>query len=219
MKPEKLNVPDVALRPATTVMRLERMGSFHQSRLSFMRVLLRRLKAENWRFERRAFEIDASGVGHAIYTVHGPARSYSLVAFAHDLPPEQRSDRVIATAWDATFTLFDGLPTAADIDRLSRNIPLQEAGRVTPSELTVSRANRSVRLFDHVVECLSQGRQPEMATIDAAAAMPILRPLVGMDKDEIVLSWEELQQILVQAGVSMLAQANQLPQAALSLLQ
>ena len=61
MKHDQLNPDRVALRPAETVMRLARMGSFHQSRLSFMRVLLRRLKAENWRFERRAFEIDARG--------------------------------------------------------------------------------------------------------------------------------------------------------------
>jgi hypothetical protein len=31
-------------RPPEVVMKLARMGSFHQSRLSFMRVLLRRLK-------------------------------------------------------------------------------------------------------------------------------------------------------------------------------
>ena len=115
MKHDQLNPDCVALRPAETVMRLARMGSFHQSRLSFMRVLLRRLKAENWRFERRAFEIDENSVGHAVYTMHGPSHSYSLVAFAHDLPPEQRSDRVIATAWDTTFALFDGLPTEADL--------------------------------------------------------------------------------------------------------
>ena len=40
------------LRPAETVMKLARLGAFHQSRLSFMRVLLRRLKAENWRFRQ-----------------------------------------------------------------------------------------------------------------------------------------------------------------------
>ena len=34
------------LRPPQQVMRLDRMGSFHQSRLSFMRILLRRLRAE-----------------------------------------------------------------------------------------------------------------------------------------------------------------------------
>ncbi|MEM9097781.1 MAG: hypothetical protein AAGC79_04590 [Pseudomonadota bacterium] len=155
--------PDLAKyrRKPEEVMRLSRMGAFHPTRLSFLRQLLRRLEAEDWRFERRAWEIDATGVGHALYCVHGPERSYTLVAFAHDLPDEMRSDRVIATAWDATFTLFDGVPEAADIERLRQNVPLQEAGRVSARELSLSRANRSVRLFDHVVERLAEGRQPE----------------------------------------------------------
>lgn len=156
-----METPLIPMRDPTVVMRLSRLGSFHQCRLSFMRVLLRRLKRENWRFDRPAFQIDARGVGHAVYSAHGPDRSYSLVAFAHDLPPEKRSDRVIATEWDATFTLFDGLPDAADIARLRASIPKQEAGRVTETELSVSRANRSVRLWDHVVERLAAGQQPD----------------------------------------------------------
>jgi hypothetical protein len=160
--PARTTIPP---RDPGTVMRLARLGSFHQSRLSFMRILLRRLKAEGWRFTRPVFDIDAQGVGHAVYTATGPARPYSLVVFAHDLPPEKRSDRVIATAWDATFTLFDGIPTADDIARLSRNVPLQEAGRVTERELSVGRANRSVRLWDHVVEALAAGRQPDAAKV------------------------------------------------------
>ncbi len=148
----------IPLRDPNVVMRLSRLGSIHQGRLSFMRVLLRRLKREAWRFDRPAFQIDARGVGHAVYTAHGPQRSYSLIAFANDLPPEKRSDRVIATEWDATFTLFDGIPNAADIERLRGNIPKQEAGRVTEHELSVSRANRSVRLWDHVVERLASGQ-------------------------------------------------------------
>jgi hypothetical protein len=108
----------VPLRPPETVMRLARLGSFHQCRLSFMRTLLRRLKRENWTFARPVFDIDAKGVGVAVYSAHGPDRTYSLVCFAHDLPPELRSDRVIAHAWDSTFTLFDGVQGAGDIERL-----------------------------------------------------------------------------------------------------
>lgn len=152
-------------RDPATVMRLARMGSFHPTRLSFMRTLLRRLESEGWTYERRVWDVDAKGVGHAVYSVHGPVRSYSLVAFAHDLPADQRSDRVIATAWDATFALFDGIPDAADIERLSMNVPKQEAGRVQETELSLSRANRSVRLFEHVVDRLSRGLQPEWERI------------------------------------------------------
>ena len=170
------------LRDPAQVMRLARMGSMHQCRLSFMRVLLRRLAFDNWRFTRRAFDIDAHGVGHAIYTATGPERSYSLVAFAHDLPADQRSDRVIATAWDATFTLFDGIPNARDIARLRENVPLQEAGRVSERELSLSRANRSVRMFEHVVARLAQGRQPDTNLMDQVGYLMRTTAVYGSGK-------------------------------------
>ena len=159
-------IPQVARRTPDTVMRLSRLGSFHQSRISFMRVLLRRLASEKWCFDAPKWSINEKGFGHAVYTVHGPERSYSLVAFAHDLPANLRSDRVIAEAWDCTFTLHDGIPTEADIDRLKKNVPLQESGRVSNSELTLSRANRSVRLWDHVVESLANGNQPDIEKLN-----------------------------------------------------
>ncbi|WP_120502837.1 hypothetical protein [Sulfitobacter mediterraneus] len=155
----------IAKRDPALVMRLSRLGSFHQSRLSFMRILTRRMTRENWTFSRPVFEFDDKGVGHAVYCAHTPDRTYSLIAFGHDLPAEQRSDRVIAQAWDSTFTLFDGVPDAADIARLRQNIPLQEAGRVSENELSVSRANRSVRLWDHVVSALVAGQQPNLSEI------------------------------------------------------
>ena len=81
--------------------------------------------------------------------------SYSLVCFAQYIKPEERSDRVIATKWDAAFVLHDGIPSKQDIDRLRNNVPKQEVGRVSYKELTLSRANKSVRAFDHVVHSLS----------------------------------------------------------------
>ena len=158
--------PSIINRPASVVMKLARMGSFHQSRLSFMRVLLRRLKAENWQFRQGEWRIDEHGVGVATYEAIGPERTYTLVAFAHDLPEEKRSDRVIAEAWDATFTLHDGTISQDDITRLAANVPRQEAGRISGQELVLSRANRSVRLFDYVVDCLAHGQQPDRQTIE-----------------------------------------------------
>jgi len=158
--------PSIINRPASIVMKLARMGSFHQSRLSFMRVLLRRLKAENWQFGQGEWRIDERGVGVATYEAIGPERTYTLVVFAHDLPEEKRSDRVIAEAWDATFTLHDGTISQDDITRLAANVPRQEAGRISGQELVLSRANRSVRLFDYVVDCLARGQQPDRQTIE-----------------------------------------------------
>ncbi len=153
--------PQAPLRPPSEVMRLKRMGSFFATRLSFMRVLVRELMHGGWKIDRPRFDIDASGFGTAVYRVARPGRAYSLIAFSHDLPPEMRTDRVIAEAWDATFALFDGEPTGADIERLSRNVPRQEAGRYLASELVLCRANKSLRYFDHVVERLAGGEQPD----------------------------------------------------------
>ena len=102
---------EVGLRPAEKVMRLSRLGSFHQSRLSFLRILLRRISAERWVFKRRVFDINVDCSGTAVYTYQLLNRAYSLVAFAHKISDEDRSDRVIATKWDATFVLFDGIPS------------------------------------------------------------------------------------------------------------
>ncbi|MDD9717533.1 hypothetical protein PVW48_12295 [Dinoroseobacter sp. PD6] len=182
------NTPNTAaetrrfLRPASEVMRLARMGSSHPTRLSFLRVLLRRMAQQDWQIDRPVWDVDAKGVGIGVYRVRNAERTYSLVAFAHDLPPELRSDRVIATAWDATFTLFDGDPTPEDIARLSANVPYQEAGRISPKELTLARANRSVRLFEHVVTTLSQGRQPDPAEIQAVGYLMRTTAVYGSGK-------------------------------------
>ena len=131
-----------------------------------MRALLRQLKRDHWQFARTTWEIDANGVGFAVYRAKGAERDYSLVCFAHDLPPEKRSDRVIADQWDATFVLYDGIPDDQDIARLSTQVPLQEAGHCSHKELVLSRANRSVRLFNHVIDRLAEGHQPDTKMID-----------------------------------------------------
>ena len=174
--------PGIALRSPDEVASLAVMGAAHQHRLSFMRILLRRLKREGWRFARPVWQLDGDGYGTAVYSAAGPRRSYSLVAFSHYLDPEKRSDRVIATAWDATFTLFDGVPSRSDIERLRANVPLQEAGRVSGKELSVSRTNRSVRLFDHVVERLSNGLQPDETLIDEVGYLMRTTAVYGSGK-------------------------------------
>lgn len=155
----------IPLRPPEQVMRLERMGCRYQTRISFMRSLLRRLREENWHIEQTQANWDAEGYGTAVYRTTGPTHCYSLIAYSNHLDAADRSDRVIAEKWDAAFTLFDGNPTPADIDRLRENVPKQEAGRCSASELTLSRANKSVRLFEHVVDSLANGHQPSLEMI------------------------------------------------------
>ncbi|MEZ5593498.1 MAG: hypothetical protein R3F53_23435 [Gammaproteobacteria bacterium] len=170
------------LRPPATVMRLQRLGSFHQTRLSFMRCLLRRIAQEDWRLTRALFELDADGYGTVVYRVATPVGSCSLVGFSRQLDPEERNDRVIAEKWDATFTLLLGEPDADDIERLRANVPLQEAGRVSARECVLSRANKSVRLFEYVVDCLAQGHQPNLQDIAAVGYLMRTTAVYGNGK-------------------------------------
>tara|TARA_B100000287_G_scaffold40141_1_gene36541 strand:- start:282 stop:1943 length:1662 start_codon:yes stop_codon:yes gene_type:complete len=149
----------VQLREPKTIMKLSKLGSFHQSKLSFLRSFLNEFK--NWKYSKDLFDIDENGFGRAVYSFSKKNKIYSLVCFANKIHDDERSDRVIATKWDAAFALYDGRPTKLDLDRLSKNVPKQEVGRVSYKELSLSRANKSLRVFDHVVESLSNGKQPD----------------------------------------------------------
>jgi hypothetical protein len=150
----------IELRDPNTIMKLSRLGSFHQSKLSFLRSFLNEFK--DWEYKQDLFNLDENGYGEAVYSFKKDKRVYSLVCFANHIKDEERSDRVIATQWDAAFTLHDGVPGKKDIERLKNEVPKQEVGRLSYKELTLSRANKSVRLFNHVTENLSQGLQPDL---------------------------------------------------------
>ena len=154
----------VALRSPNMIMKLSRLGSFHQSKLSFLRSFLSEFK--DWEYERNLFDLDKDGFGVAIYSFKKRDRVYSLICFANKISDNERSDRVIATKWDAAFTLHDGIPNKKDIERLKKEVPRQEVGRLSYKELTLSRANKSVRVFDHVVKCLSNGEQPDLNLLE-----------------------------------------------------
>ena len=151
---------NIELRHPEDVMKLSRLGSFHQSKLSFLRSFIREFK--NWEFNRDIFDLDKDGYGVVVYSVRKNKRIYSLICFSQHINADERSDRVIATKWDAAFVLHDGVPTKNDIERLKENVPKQEIGRMSNKELALSRANKSVRIFDHVVNSLSSGKQPDV---------------------------------------------------------
>ena len=155
---------NISLRDPNIVMKLSRLGSFHQSKLSFLRSFLKEFK--DWEYKRDLFELNEHGYGTAVYSFKKKNRVYSLICYANELNEDERSDRVIATKWDTAFTLFDGVPTKHDIERLQNEVPKQEFGRLSFKELALSRANKSVRVFNHVVESLSKGVQPDRELLD-----------------------------------------------------
>ena len=149
-------------------MELPRLGAFSSSRLSFARSLIRKMARQRWQVTQTRFDLNADGYGEVIYRIQTPQARYHVVIFSRYLDDAQRSDRVIAEAWDLTFGLVEGDVEDDLMMSLSENVPLQEAGRQHPNLLVISRANRSVRNFSSFVEQLSQGRQPAESLLKTA---------------------------------------------------
>lgn len=155
--------PQLKLRPADRVMNLVRLGSLHASRLSFARSLVRQMAREDWTVTTVRNDLDDQGHGEVIYRLQTPHHTYHGVVFSQYLAPERRSDRVIAEAWDVTFALVEGAVEDTLLAQMAANVPLQEAGRQHPRLLVLSRANKSLRNFEHFVEALAAGHQPDPA--------------------------------------------------------
>ena len=170
----------IDLRSPNIVMKLSKLGSFHQSKLSFLRSFLKEFK--DWNYKRDLFDLDELGYGTAVYSFKKNHRVYSLICFANQLDENDRSDRVIATKWDAAFTLHDGVPKKQDIERLRNEVPKQEVGRLSCKELTLSRANKSVRVFNHVVESLSEGKQPDISLLSSVGYLYRTTAVYGSGK-------------------------------------
>jgi hypothetical protein len=157
---------DFPLRHPADVMKLDRLGSFHQTRLSFSRQLIDELISNNWKTEIIKWNINSIGTGNAVIKISSKQRIYSLVVFCHQINDDERSDRVIAEKWDMTFSLFLGIPSKEELDEMSKNLKIQELGRHLPKQLTLSRANKSVRVFNSVINNLSEGKQPNKKMIN-----------------------------------------------------
>ena len=151
---------------SSEIMTLDKMGSRYPSRLSFSRSMLRRLLFDNWKISKSKFDLDDKGYGTVVYEININNNIYSLVCFSQHLDSADRSDRVIAEKWDTAYSLINGKVNDNELNRLRKNVPLQESGRNSPKELILSRANKSVRLFEYVVNCLSNGKQPDINEIN-----------------------------------------------------
>ena len=99
---------EIKLRDPKNLMKLSKLGSFHQSKFSFLRSFLNEFK--DWSYSRDLFQLNDKGYGRVVYSFSKNKRTYSLICFANEINDDERSDRVIATKWDAAFALLMGYP-------------------------------------------------------------------------------------------------------------
>lgn len=152
---------ETTLRNAAIVMAPDRLGAMHQNRISFVRSLIRKMASQEWQVSKHEWQLCPRGFGHVIYKLATPEHVYHLVVFCDEIADEERNDRVIAEKWDVTFALVKGEVNVELLEQLRANVPLQEAGRNPNNVLVLARANKSVRVFEHIVNALSKGEQPE----------------------------------------------------------
>lgn len=145
------------------------MGAARYSRHSFARSFLRAAAAQRWTVSTQTWDVDTRGGGGVVYRVDAGDHVLHFVAFSTTLADDQRTDRVIAEAWDVTAALVDGEVPAARLAELRAEVPRQEQGRADAETLVWTRANRSQRFFDYVVDRLAAGRQPDSSDLGDSA--------------------------------------------------
>ncbi len=146
------------LRPPSQVMRLARLGAFQADRLSFVRVLLRRMHRDGWSMRRNYFDLDEKGRGIVVYGVEAPAADIALVCIGHE-------DGKTPAEINYSFVLYDGIPDEEELDRLRKNVELLDKGRFSARDFVLCRAERNEPLFVKTVQNLAAGKQPNLETL------------------------------------------------------
>jgi hypothetical protein len=156
-------------RPRAIALDPRELGTVRRTRHAFSRSFLRVAARDRWRVVTETRDLDADGRGTVVYRVEMGDRTCRAVVLSTVIDEAERTDRVIASQWDAAIALVEGELDAARLDDLRANLPRQEDGRACAGTLVWGRANRSARFFDMVVERLAVGLQPDPSAIGDAA--------------------------------------------------
>ncbi|MDA9316297.1 hypothetical protein N9Q58_00080 [Polaribacter sp.] len=150
----------VNIKDSVSSFNIKRLANLFPSNLSFNRRLLQKASREAWEFKAPKASLNSDGFGRYIVEIVTPMGTLSFIAFSQYLEPKNRTDRVIAVAWDAVFALCHGQVNDEFCNELQSNLIKQESGRYSSRILCISRANKSVRMFEKVIDALVKRDQP-----------------------------------------------------------
>lgn len=160
------------LRDPGEIMNGPRMGAMKSMRMSFAQLLARRMIDERWAIKRQWFECDEEGDGRGFYIIEAGefVLSYVVRCFRWDGIEKvgRRSDGVKRDMFGA---IFLGIPDESRIAREFASIEGTDVDSMrTEADVTGwTPASRSARFFDHVVDSLVAGVQPDPAILSAGA--------------------------------------------------
>lgn len=129
--------------------------------LSFARQAVRAFIKARARLHRLKLTMDAEGQGEALYRFDYAGMSFHYFVLSFNHPAGEKTDHNTGEKWDVMSALCMGDWTSEREANLRREIIKQRNGRPDSDTLVYARGNRSGRLFDHVVESLADGRQPD----------------------------------------------------------
>ena len=153
------------IRSAEIVMSPRELGSRWTNALSFSRAFFRKMVREQWHVKRVSFDLDEEGRGNALYRLAKDEWTFHLVVVSNYFDEGIKVDRSYGINWDVSVLLVQGEWTPEREASLRPQTPKQYEGRFDSNTLCFSRGNRSERIFDHVVDCLANGKQPNPETI------------------------------------------------------
>lgn len=184
-------------RPAEIVMHPERLAACFPGALSFARTLFVRFAETPWKIEKLRVEFDAEGRGELLYRLSDGVSTLHFMVISNNYSAEDKADRSYNMNWDGTAALCEGEWSPEREEFLRREIPKQRFGRLDHQTLAYTRGNRSGRIFDHVVESLAEGRQPDGSRLAAigyifrttgftANGFISMRSYLGMDEGHLL---------------------------------
>ncbi|MGN6460490.1 MAG: hypothetical protein ACTHLY_04710 [Pseudolabrys sp.] len=154
-----------SLRPPAVLMQSATLAALQPCRVSASRALLVRAIRERWTITRRSFDLDENARGSAFYRIETLDRVFDFPVYSFAFSPKGRTGRIIGRSWDMMAALVEGEMSAEDIATTGIELPKLYEGRATPGTLIWCRSNRSSRAFNHTVDRLAAGQQPDVATI------------------------------------------------------
>jgi hypothetical protein len=160
------------MRPPERCMTPVAMSAMKSTRTSFARVLARHMIRDRWQVVRREFSCDAEGDGRAIYDIAIGAHRMTYIARIFRWDGVEKVGRRSDGAYrDMCGAVFVGTPDAQRIAAEFAVLESRDADtmRSRGDVAGWTPANRSVRFFEHVVDSLAAGRQPDPAVIGSGA--------------------------------------------------
>lgn len=156
------------LRPPDECMTPTALSAYKSSRVSFARVLARRMIDEKWRIERRSFQTDSEGDAEGRYEITIGHRRFSYIVRGYRWDGTEKVGRRADGAYRDVFgAIFLGTPDENRIAREFATFDTRDATTMRTDATVVgwNPANRSARFFDYAVDSLTAGHQPDPAVI------------------------------------------------------